>query len=329
MPIWPDEFPRASFATIEFPITELTIEGGLRDHVHEYPHSPGGAPEKLGRKLYTIRMVALFHNTFPTYPDLYPQALSDLQGIYEDETTTDLVVPNVGTIKAYIRNFRRQWSSKALSGETVEIEFLEDQSQAFLVNGIVNVSGQTMASAQTLFTQAMDPFLSPPNTPQVLINGQLVAGPPPRALTKAEALAQLTTRDASLIESISAAISSLLAISDQVELYGNLVEAKALAVVQLCEQASDSVRIFQNPVNYAALEALKAVWSTAADIWQSAAQQQGQVGLYRVPTRMSIQQVSIALYRDASRAAELLQLNAIADPFQILPNTVLRYYLPN
>lgn len=320
-----DEFPRASFDGIEFPVTRTQVIGGLRDHVHEYPHAPGGAPEKLGRKLYTIRFSALFHNTFPTYPELYPQALSDLQDRFEDQVTSDLTIPNIGTIQAYCVNWDRTADAKARSGEAVELEFREDQSQAFLINGIVNVSGKTLQSAQTQFIQAMDPLLNPPNTPQVLINGNLVDGPPPRALTRAEALAQLTTRDADLINSILSAITSLLSIADQVELYGNLVEAKALAVVQLCESAHDSVRVFQNPVNHAALDALKQVWSTSQNIGKNATQQQGNILYYTIRITMSIGQVSTAIYGDQSRASELLQLNAIEDPFQIQKGTVLRY----
>jgi len=51
---------KTAFDGIEFPIESIKVKGGLRFHVHEYPHVPGGDAEKLGRRLYEIEIVGNF-----------------------------------------------------------------------------------------------------------------------------------------------------------------------------------------------------------------------------------------------------------------------------
>ena len=149
-----DTLQRASFQGIEFPITSMTLKGGIRDHIHEYPHAAGGAPEKLGRKLYEVSMQANFQSTFRAYPRLWPSALSKLRKIFEQQTTGDLVIPTIGTIQAYARNWTQQMEAKIRSGETATFEFVEDQGSEDLAAGINDVTD----SLQTRFGTIKEQF---------------------------------------------------------------------------------------------------------------------------------------------------------------------------
>src|ERR1019366_6889543 len=86
-----DTFPKAYFApnrtsvlttsgsgTIHFPVESSRIEGGQRDHLHKYPHSPGASPEKLGRESYLYHVTSKFDTGFNdgAYPGLYPYGLA-------------------------------------------------------------------------------------------------------------------------------------------------------------------------------------------------------------------------------------------------------------
>ena len=69
MPIF-DQFERASFSAIEFPVKSVRVRGALRHHMHKWRHVPGGEPEKLGREPYQIDMQCAFHATVRGYGGL-------------------------------------------------------------------------------------------------------------------------------------------------------------------------------------------------------------------------------------------------------------------
>lgn len=136
--------PGASFAGFRFPIRELHVRGSLRHHLHEYPHSPGAALEGLGRRLYEFRMTAPFHETFRSYPKLYPETLASLRTIFDGGLAWDLVVPWIGTIQARCIEWTQHLVAKVQSGEDVELVFLEDRDEAFLIDKLVTTSAELM-----------------------------------------------------------------------------------------------------------------------------------------------------------------------------------------
>jgi hypothetical protein len=54
-----DSLQAFQFGEFLFPFRSYSIKGGMREHLHEFPHG-GIAPEKLGRKLYEISVTGLF-----------------------------------------------------------------------------------------------------------------------------------------------------------------------------------------------------------------------------------------------------------------------------
>lgn len=285
---------KASFMGYDFPVTEVVVSGGIRDHIHEYPHANGGAPEKLGRRLYSIKMNALFLTNGKAYPHLWPTTLNYLRTYWERSTTGPLVIPTIGTIQAYCRVWTTTQNSKILSGETAELEFLEDQGSDELVKALI--------TAVPTFVEAFGKY----NVALLLTEFARPA-------------------DISIFDLISNAINAVLAVGDTIEAVGNLISAKLLAISDACSSA-DKTLTAQDPRNSPVIEALKQIWDTAQRASETMFKDQASLRTYRVPMLMPISTVSSIVYNgDSSRGVEIMQLNAIDDPMAIRAGTSLRY----
>lgn len=287
-----DQLQRAAFGGIQFPVESYEIVGGIRDAVHEYGHVDGGDPERLGRKLYTVRMKPLFHGTFKEYPNLYPSGLSKLIEKFEASSVEDLVVPTTGTMRAYCVNWTRRVAMRVRSGEALELEFRED-SIGDRNYEVVDFDRDKM-------------YLGPL---------EVELGKSPDLLSQVfGALADLQN-----------AVNEVTSYLDTAEMYGNLLEAKLLQVKAIVEELHrfDGMQEAENYRVFNALQDLAAATSDALDNIQGKSS-----GLeeYIVPTVMSVQQISMAVFGDASGAMDILQLNPIEKAHEVRAGTVVRYY---
>lgn len=282
------KLPKCAFGRYEFPYRRVAIKGGLRDHVHEFPHADGGKPEKLGRKLYTFSIAAIFVDQAVGYTTpLWPDTLADLRAKFESQATDDLRLPNVGTIRAYATTWSSTLDAKMTSGEEVEIEFREDDERA--PSSIIEVSATDLASAMATVTT----------------------------------LAAKLPRTPDLFESLADAVNGVTAIADQVELVGNQIEARVRKVSQICEQIDKAVAILNRPVNHRLLDAVHTLWQTSNRMHANLLRTAIPPVLWTVPRTMTIGQVAQARFGASSRASEILLMNPIEDAFRILPGTVL------
>lgn len=293
-----ETFQSASFAGLKFPCSRVRMRGGLRHHVHVFPHSPGGDPEKMARQLYTVEMTCFFHELPQTdfeeeYPTLYPTQLVLLQKLFEQGKTDNLVIPNVGTMKAFATDWDRDFDfAKAMSGESTVFTFLEDQEKATLFENDFEFGANTMGAK----VHSIVALWGTPNRP------------PP-----------------SIFQTINDAVTAVLAVEGVADASSKLLEAKVRAVADLCSQA-DRLTEMQDPLNHAALRALKDLWLTASKLADDILQKQDVIATWRVPKVMAVTQVASAIYGDAERAMEILQLNPIEDAFAIPAGTLVRYY---
>jgi hypothetical protein len=331
MPVF-DQLQKASFDGIPFPVKSVQVSGGLRDHVHEYPHSPGGAVEKLGRKLYTIQMEGIFDVKLSGYGDnLWPGDLSDLRDRFEDQTTSDLYIPTIGNIQAYAVTWTQTANTEMVSGEMLSVEFREDQAQAFLFEGLINITSTTLKSAGQQFDDDFDPLLAGGTldaTAPTRIRPP-PAGTKPRATTAAGAYTQLRERDATALQKIRDAYRYVQTIADQPDRYAGQVLNTADILVTTCEQWYDKIRVLKNPLAHRQARSFKRVWSSAQKLRDSVAGKRSRILFYRAGTDTSIHAISRAVYGNTSYITSILQLNAIPDPFLIPKDTVVRYYDPN
>ncbi len=288
------QLEHAAFDFIPFPVTKVVVSGGMRSHTHEYPKSPGGAPEKLGRKLYTIKMSAVFDAFFlpPWTDDLWPGALSDLFDRFEEGITSTLMIPTVGPIKAFCTNWTKEMEVKARrSGETAELEFLEDQSGAYLFEGVINVRVGTLVEK-----------------------------------TRALAATAATSKKPGLFAGVLAALRKVQQMIDREEMISNYYAAQ---VEQLDAAFSAIVGddLFDSPEHAEMLNEILAAWEAARLLLEDLLMRQVNTVIpYITPRAMTVGDVSCDVYGDTSQASVIMQMNALPDPLLIPTATELRVY---
>ena len=297
--IW-DTFPKATFGGIAFPVESSSIEGGLRDHVHEYPHTPGGAPEKMGRKLYTFRVNAIFDTRFDSYPGNYPQDLDTLLGNWEQQATQDLRLPQMAAaVPCYAFQWNREQSARVRSGERVAVSFREDQSSLFLFADIVNQGTGSIEFANN-------------NTNATLASIQAQLAIPPATQ--------------SLFSALNAAVGQVLAVQDQALLYDARFGAMVAQVQNICGQIEAAVGTMQTIAAYPLLDAVFQTWAAAQKLSQDLLSQGGTLQTWTNPVTQDVGRIAMMLYGDTSRAGDLLSLNPFPDSARVLAGTPVLYY---
>lgn len=290
--------PRASWkgtgggTKIEFPVRHVTVKGSMRHHVHEYPHSPGGAFEGLARRLYEIRMTCSFMETFKAYPNLWPLNLDTLRSSFERGDIGELTIPTIGTIQAHCINWTQSMDARVQSGEEVEFEFLEDISDLFLADIIIGQGTISIGDAANGFDVEV----------------------------------QKSGLQETIFDQIRDVSNVVLSYFDQGEAFSNLLAAKIEGLVAIITEADHDVLSLQDPRNFAVLNAMRDLYTSSVKLFQDILQQKGEIQLYIVPMLMPIGDVSTAIYGDATHGVELLQLNPIDDAFAIPAATRIRYY---
>ena len=283
-----------SFSRIEFPFKTYRVTGRNRKHVHEYPHTAGGALEKLGRSLYEITVSVDFTDDLdnPKYRDMINR-LASLRALFEDQVTEDLHIPHIGTIKACADEWVEEVTGSNRSTVKGELKFIEDQSSAFLVLQAITVSPGALPARVAKFSLEAAPF-----------------------------------NDDNLLSKIDKAANAILGIFDQAQLYSSLVAAKVEGLSRLLRQADESVKAFDDPENYELTQAFLHLWESVNNIRRDILQRDSFLREYTVPIRMTVGQAAATIYGDVSKGGELLQLNVINDPLNLEPGSKLRYYDP-
>lgn len=298
MPIF-DNLPRASFSGAEFPVESVRVKGGLRYHVHEYPHIDGGDLEKLGRRLYEIEMRATFQSTgsdadghsFGNWGPIWPSRLALLRSLFDAKTTATLVIPTIGSIQACCIDWDQEMVAKMRSGENTTFRFIEDQESAFAFSKLVQVKTESLIAISD----------------KVAIQFDRVGVP--RSFT----------------DQLLDAVNNVLAIADQVELFGMQVGAKLGLVAALCREFDQRIEQFQNPGNWLALDAMKDLWAATQELATNVDGDSVVFAFYEVKRQSTIAEIATAIYGSTERATELLQLNPIEDAFEVPARTQIRY----
>jgi hypothetical protein len=289
-----DDLKNAEFDGVPFPVGEVRIRGGLRDHVHEFPHTPGGKPERMGRKLYEIEMSVPFLANLldPKWANLWPGSLAVLRGKFERQIVSKLHIPTVGTIDAYCFDWDQTMRATIRSGEMASLRFREDQTDEFLVKDLIKTSPRALS-------------------------GQA-------AQIKIEA--EKRGQDPGALDAIFDAVDGVLAVLDQAELGFALIESKILGAAALCEAYDKKIDLWSDPENFGIHEALRTLWASLISLLKNVDDRTALIRKYTLPIEMSISDVAIKLYGAAERGADILKINAIEDAFAIPAGSELDYY---
>lgn len=284
-----DRAQKMSWNDIPFPVRSLEIVGAARHHLHEYPHQPGADLEKLGRKPYIVRATAIFDEGIRGYGQLYPDAIEQIMTHAEEELTAKLVTPQAGSIQAYMTSWPRKWTADVRSGETMDLEWVEDQA---VVDLSVFGSAITMNMLDDLYTTVV---ILAPTAPEV-----------PK----------------SLWDMLKDAVNSVLAFKDQLELQANLFAAKLEGLKDLIGQIDAFIT---QPIGYQVVQALADLWNAADSLVNDVAGGKLSLRSFTVPKLMDAMQVAQLIFGRTDRAMDILQMNAVDDALAIPAGTVLRY----
>lgn len=283
----------ASFAGISFPYSECTVKLGQRKHVHVYLETPGGALQKLGRELYQIEFTVPAHEGLVApYQQFYSVKLPALWSVFEQSATADLVVPSLGTLRAFNTDATRSIRVREQSGEALKLSFIEDQEDLF--------------AASALITPSVD-------------------GMPPRLRTFVRLAAP--TVPLSTLDKLAVAVNALSALSGGGPQAARLVGARATGVIAVCQEIYRLAK-FGTASNVLAVDALLDIHFAAVTLAEDAARRAIPTALSEpTPARMSVTQLAAWLYGDTSRARELLILNSFTDPLSIPRGSLVRRYV--
>lgn len=280
---------------VQVPCRRVKVKGGMRDHEHIYPHSPGAGVELLGRDLYKIEITPIFDaNLLPQkYRGLWPAGLKKIREQMEAGVRGEISIPTVGKIRAYAKSWDQEFdATRCLSGEEVTWNFTEDSENLRLASDTIDI-GKGLKPAVDVYKTA-------------------IAGIPKKSTN--------------LWDLVARALDQVLAYRDQYELYASLLEAKLLAILSMIAEIDNAADELKNPANWALLEALMRVWAQTRAFYND----QKQLGLvthwYTTKRVMSSMQLAVILFDDASKSTELLQMNGFADPFEIPAGTKIKYY---
>lgn len=288
-----DQLERARFDTIEFPLESSKITGALRKHVHEFPHVGGGDPEKLGRKLYLFNLTIPAYADLLAYPDLWPNGLAALRSKWERQETWDLVLPTLpGSVPAFAINWTQEMAAKNRSGEKVTVTFLEDRSADFVESDSIEFTRNSVEAANSAFEVSTRDFDPRPN----------------------------------IFDQIQDGANQVLAIRDQFNLYGALVEAKIFGVIALINEADATLDQFQDPFNHGAVSAMRDLWESLLKLAENVGVKENELRTFVVPRVMTATEISLRLYQSNDRANDIMQLNGLADPYSVIAGTSIRYY---
>ena len=307
-----DRVQPASFAGIEFAVNMIEVIGGIRDHIHEFPHSDGGIPEKLGRKLYVIRMHAVFDEGILELPGNYPFGMNNLQAQCESGDTQTLVIPQLGSIQAYCRNWPRKWTWQVRSGEEADYEFVEDDVITSL-DVFPSAVPSTPSMALQLGNFAAEAFLQ-----QQRLAAAAAQVSPGFPLD----LSQCSNIGLGLINSVKSAFNAVLAIRDQETLAGLVLQQKIAAANQYISQLDRALSI---PLDANLLAAVRGMNKSLRALSANISGTVSPIKTYEVRTPMAVSAISAAVFGDTLHAMDILRMNPIENPFLVPAGTLVKY----
>src|SRR6478609_1012180 len=285
-----------SFAGIEFPYKTYRIQGGIRKHEFNFPHTPGGLTEKLGRKLYEIHVTANFTQGLVTkYPNLW-SALAELRKSFAAQEVDVVNIPHIGPMLAFADSWDESVNAKDRSTIDVDMKFTEEIDVYTDVRKLGIDTSNAMSSKLDTFNA------------EVLRNQLL-----------------LDTSSLNIFSTINSVCSSILSIKDQIDLYGSLIISKIDSATAIIQQADSQVKELNNPDFWPLLDSLQDLWFSTVQLQQDIKENDIVMRTFTVPIRMSVSQASAAIFGDSTRAVDLMTLNPLDDPFSIPAGFKLNY----
>ncbi len=288
-----DRFEPASFDGIAFPYSDLKITCGVRSHEHEYPHQDKVALEKLGRRAYKVHVTVMFQADVPDpkWLGLFEERLPALRKLWEASSTKQFHVPHIGDLPMMCGDWSEELSPRNRNGARVEMDFVEDASDAFDFVRTVQTTTRSFPQKVELLGYEVEK----------------------RGLH-------------GLFDQITILAAQILGYKDTLDLYGALVTSKIDGLISLLRMADQQVQELNDPINYELLDAFRELCAATIQLQKDVLELGIEKKFYVVPAQMTITDVATALFGDTRRGVEVMRMNEILDPMAIVAGTRLAYY---
>jgi hypothetical protein len=132
------------------------------------------------------------------------------------------------------------------------------------------------------------------------------------------------TSNPSIFAQIQDLANQVQAILDTPETAFSLLSAKIEQLTKILERTDASLQELENPENFDISEALRDLWFASENLKTTLLEGRA-IQRYTTAAKMTAQEIAMAVYKDASRVSELLDLNPIQDVMDIPANTPIRY----
>jgi len=123
-------FQRARWDRVEFPAVELTQQGARAVTEHEVWRRDGAELVNGGRKAYRGKITAAFFNNIPGYGELFPGMFELLVRSFEDEAEVEFAHPVLGTFRAMALSWEPRVTKDTRNGAFVDFEWVEQKASS-------------------------------------------------------------------------------------------------------------------------------------------------------------------------------------------------------
>ncbi len=287
------ELAEAAYEGRTFPVQNAPAQGGNDVAEHVAYLRRGADVEPCGLKAYRGTFTVPLINTprlEALYGQLFPNLRFDLLRLFESTPRGTLSHPTLGSLQVAITSWDEQLSYDQRGGSILTVSWVEHNGSASL---LVGPEGQTPANTPTTVSEAAtaaDDAMAAVGSGYTLVKDTIdeqltYLGADPRSFTQ-----------------VGDAFRQMLAPVD-----ANLV-----------------LPLFAAASAHDAVVALLNLRAALYDLRSRYAPVLSQIRLYTVPVTMSVTEIAVNVYNDASKTALLFAANSIADPLFVPAGRVLK-----
>lgn len=282
-----------SFLDDPFRALRVEIRGGIREHVHVYPHRAGGRTEPLGRELYEFDYQGIYLTNDRTFRDAWPGTIGLHRGAWEQQIVGDLVVSTIGKIRARAIKWKITQSAEFQNGEMVSVLFREEDAVDLLSPTSVMTLNVTPLADRAIF----------------IIN-----------------LAKRLGVQRDFFDSLLALARQIQGLVAMAKLQLEVIANRATAMADMIRNFDELEKSLNDAKNWQLFVALRDLAIAADELARDSLAKFAPLVTYETEAEMGVLDVSVDIYGDTSRAMEIMRLNPIKNPFRIPAATTLSVY---
>ena len=309
---WEEILQEASLGGVEFPLARRRWSGG-RDGAHlTFPHAPGQAVDDTGRKARTLELeIELFADVDESH---YPGKFRELISLFENDTQRgehEYVDPILAPMDVKVWDFDIEEESERRNGAVLKVR-LEEVTQDVEATTLSPRRSSRVVASET--AAELDDALAESGVTDADVDTAFEkAGAPKSGDEKAWPTGQtFTSLTSAFVGGLNAGLRSV----DEVAARADVARRRVASVASLAP-----LRTVDGWRGYAA--SLQLV-DSLSDLAETAARKAVAVIDHRLAADTSATEIALRLYKDRTRADEIVRRNPTRNPNRYLAGTVLK-----